>query len=155
MVEISGEFRKTLLEERDKARRDSRLKARFLSYRLNRPTGDESTMLLTVSDFEDMTKRAVPPREGLPIVALDLGASRAWSAAVALYQNGRVECRAVAPGIPGLGSQEERDNVPRGTYSRLADEGVLIQATGLRVPPAKALIKLISEDVGAAIEYHR
>ena len=148
LVEISGEFRKTLLEERDKARRDSRLKARFLSYRLNRPTGDEATMLLTVSDFQDMTKRAVPPREGLPIVALDLGASRAWSAAVALYPNGRVEARAVAPGIPGLGSQEERDNVPRGTYSRLADEGVLVQATGLRVPPAKALIKLISETWG-------
>ena len=148
LVEISAEFRKTLLEERDKARRDSRLKARFLSYRLNRPTGDEATMLLTVSDFEDMTKRAVPPREGLPIVALDLGASRAWSAAVALYPNGRVEARAVAPGIPNLGAQEERDNVPRGTYSRLSDEGVLIQATGLRVPPAKALIKLISETWG-------
>ena len=32
---ISAEFRKTLLAERDAARRDPRLKARFLSYRLN------------------------------------------------------------------------------------------------------------------------
>ena len=114
LVEISGEFRRTLLEERDKARRDSRLKARFCSYRLNAPTGDESTMLLTVSDFEDMTKRPVPPREGQPIVAVDLGANRAWSAALALYSNGRVECRAVAPGVPDLEDQEKRDRVPRG-----------------------------------------
>ena len=34
-----------------------------VSYRLNRPTGDESTMLLSVSDFEDMAKRAVPESE--------------------------------------------------------------------------------------------
>ena len=124
------------------------LKARYLSYRLNTPSQDESSVLLTVDDFEHMTQRAVPPREGLPIVALDLGSSRAWSAALALYPNGRIEARALAPGIPGLGDQEERDNVPRGTYSRLADQGVLSTATGLRVPPAKALIKLISQTWG-------
>ena len=152
LTAISPEFRAKLLDERDKARRDPRLKARFQSYRLNAPTGDESTMLLTVSDFADMTKRAVPPREGLPIIALDLRGSRAWSAALALYRNGRVEARAVAPGIPDLGAQEERDRVPRGTYSRLADQGVLIQAAGLRVPPAKALMGLISETWGEPSE---
>ena len=152
LTSISSEFRAKLLDERDKARRDPRLRARFCSYRLNSPMGDESTMLLTVSDFEDMAKRAVPPREGLPIVALDLGQNRAWSAALALYRNGRVEARAVAPGIPSLTDQETRDNVPRGTYSRLSDEGVLIQAAGLRVPPAKMLMKLISETWGRPAE---
>ena len=148
LVEISAEFRKTLLEERDKARRDSRLKARFCSYRLNQPTGDESTMLLTVDDYQGMAARPVPERDGEPIISLDLGANRAWSAAVALYRNGRIECRAVAPGIPSLADQETRDNVPAGSYQRLADEGVLIQAEGLRVPPAKALVSLISETWG-------
>ena len=148
LAEISGEFRKTLLEERDKARRDPRLRARFLSYRLNRPSQDESSTLLTVEDWELVCARPVPPREGQPIVALDLGSSRAWCAALALYRNGRVEARGVSPGIPGLGAQEERDNVPRGTYQKLADEGVLIQAEGLRVPPAKTLIKLISTTWG-------
>ena len=148
LVEVSAEFRAKLLDERDKARRDSRLKARFCSYRLNVPMGDESTMLLTVSDFEDMTKRAVPPREGEPLVALDLGASRAWSAAVSIYQNGRIEARAVAPGIPSLAEQETRDRVPSNTYQRLQDSGALICADGLRVPPAKTLIKLISETWG-------
>ena len=148
LTAISPQFRAKLLSERDAARRDTRLKARFLSYRLNCPTGDESSMLLSVADFEDMVKRPVPPRAGLPIVALDLGSNRAWSAAAAIWPSGRIECRAVSPGIPSLGDQEERDNVPRGTYSRLSDEGVLIQATGLRVPPAKMLMNLISKTWG-------
>ena len=148
LTAISAPFRAKLIDERNAARRDSRLKARFMSYRLNVPTGDESSMLLTVADFEDMAKRAVPEREGLPIVALDLGKNRAWSAALALYPNGRVEARAVAPGIPGLGAQEERDNVPRGTYSRLAEQGVLIQAVGLRVPPAKTLMEVVTSTWG-------
>ena len=42
LTTISPEFRKKLLQERDAARRDTRLKARFLSYRLNVPTADES-----------------------------------------------------------------------------------------------------------------
>ena len=64
LTAISAPFRAKLIEERDAARRDSRLKARFLRYRLNVPTGDESTMLLTVEDFEGMAKRAVPPACG-------------------------------------------------------------------------------------------
>ena len=148
LTSISPEFRAKLLDERDRARRDPRLKARFLSYRLNLPTGDESTTLLTVDDFEAMTKRPVPPREGQPIVALDLGQSRAWSAAVAVYASGRIEARAVAPGLPSLADQEVRDRVPRGAYQKLADEGVLLPAVGLRVPPAKLLVQLIEETWG-------
>ena len=34
-----------------------------------------------------------------------------------LDPNGRVECKAVAPGIPDLEAQEVRDRVPSGTYS--------------------------------------
>ena len=93
LTAISGDFRKRLLVERDAARVDSRLKARFLSYRLNRPSGDESEVLLTVGDWECVTAREVPEREGRPIVGVDLGGGRAWSAAVALYSNGRVEAK--------------------------------------------------------------
>ena len=41
-----------MLEERDAARADSRLKARFLSYRLNQPSADESAVLLTTARAE-------------------------------------------------------------------------------------------------------
>ena len=130
LTAISAPFRKKLLEERDKARRDSRLKARYLSYRLNAPTGDESTMLLTVDDYQRMVSRPVPARIGKPIVAIDLGGSRAWSAALALYSNGRIEARAICPGIPSLADQEVRDLVAAGTYTRLAARMFWFQRRG-------------------------
>ena len=52
LVNISPAFRKKVLEQRDAARLDTRLKAWFLSYRLNIPTADESVMLLTTDDWE-------------------------------------------------------------------------------------------------------
>ena len=80
LTAISPEFRKRLKLEREEAKGDSRLKARFLSYRLNCPSGDESTMLLTVSDWKLVCEREAPPRDGRPIVAVDLGAGgRSWS----------------------------------------------------------------------------
>ena len=143
LTAISPEFRKRLRVERDAARLESRLKARFLSFRLNRPSGDESEVLLTVADWERVTAREVPERVGKPIVGVDLGGGRAWSAAVALYPNGRVEARAVAPGIPDLDEQERRDRVPAGTYSKLFDQGALEVASGLRVQPPAALWDLV------------
>ena len=102
--------RAKLLEERDQARGDSRLKARFLSYRLNVPAADEATMLLTTDDWERTCARPVPPRAGRPVVGVDLGGGRSWSAAVALWRSGRVEAVAVAPGIPSVADQERRDS---------------------------------------------
>ena len=132
---ISSTFRKKLLQERDEARKDSRLKARFLSYRLNLPSGDESTMLLTTGDWERVCARPVPERAGRPIVGIDLGAGRAWSAGAAVWRSGRVEALAVAPGIPTLAEQEKRDRAPSGVYRRLAENGSLRVSEGLRVQP--------------------
>ena len=143
LTAISPEFKKRLRVERDDARVDSRLKGRFLSFRLNRPSGDESTVLLTVGDWERVTAREVPEREGRPIVGVDLGGGRAWSAAVAVYPNGRVEARAVAAGIPDLEEQEKRDRVPAGTYGKLHEAGQLEVAEGLRVQPVAAMWDLI------------
>ena len=150
LTAVSADFRRKLLAERDAARRDSRLKARFLSYRLNVPSGDESTMLLTVDDWERVTARPVPERTGWPIVGIDLGAGRAWSAAVALWRNGRIEALAVAPGIPDLAEQEKRDRVPAGTYRRLAESGALRIAEGLRVQPPGDLVRAMRETWGGA-----
>ncbi len=145
---ISPEFRARLLRERDEARRDSRLKARFLSFRLNCPTADESDVLLTVDDWGRALARPVPPRDGPPIVAVDLGGGRAWSAAVALWPNGRAEALALAPGIPSLEEQERRDRVARGTYGRLAETGALSVSHGLRVPPPAHLAEMIAAEWG-------
>ena len=143
LTAISPEFRRKLLDERDAARRDSRLRARFMSYRLNVPSADESEVLLTVDDWGRVCARPLPEREGEPLVGVDLGGGRAWSAAVALWPSGRMEALALAPGIPGVAEQEDRDRVPRGTYSHLLRTGALARAEGLRVPPPAQLVEAI------------
>ena len=140
---VSEPFRRKLLQERDAARRDQRLKARFLSYRLNCPTAEESAVLLTVADWEDATARRVPEPDGKPVVGVDLGAGRAWSAAVAVWRNGRTEALAVCPGVPSIADQERRDRVTRGTYQRLVDAGSLTVADGLKVPRPSQLLDRI------------
>ena len=135
LTAISPEFTKRLKVELASAKGDTRLKARFLSYRLNVPTGDESTLLLEAADFQRMSERETPARDGQPIVAVDLGGGRAWSAAVAVWVSGRVEALALAPGIPDLAAQETRDRVSKGLYQQLFDRGLLSVAEGLRVQP--------------------
>ena len=148
LTAISSEFRATLLEERDEARRDTRLKAEFLSYRLNLPTVDESEVLLTVDDWKLVRARPVPNVEGTPVVGIDLGFGRAWSAAAAIWPNGRMSALAIAPGIPSIEEQEKRDRVPRGTYQGLIESGRLTVSEGLRVPPAEMLVKRIGTEWG-------
>ena len=114
------------------------LRARFLSYRLNCPAEDSSRVLLTTHDWGRAMARDVAPRFGQPVVGLDLGAGRAWSAAVGVWPTGRAQAVAVCPGVPSVQDQEHRDRVPPGLYARLIDDGSLIVAHGLRVPPASA-----------------
>ncbi|MCY4057613.1 MAG: hypothetical protein OXG44_06400 [Gammaproteobacteria bacterium] len=143
--------RAKLLEQRDRARSDPRLRAAFLSYRLNVPSADESAALLTVADWLTVCGRPVAPRDGAPQVGIDLGSGRAWSAAVAHWPNGRVECLAVAPGVPSIRDQERRDHVTPGTYQRLVDLGLLVVADGLRVPPPALLVSRIRQWAPASV----
>ena len=143
LVEIDAGFRRKLLQERDAARTDSRLKARFLSYRLNLPTSDEDQVLLTVEDWQRVVDRDVPARVGRPIVAVDIGANRAWSAAAAIWRNGRAEALAVCPGSPSVEAQERRDRVPRGTYQALVDARLLMPASGLHVPRVSSVLDAV------------
>ena len=148
LTAVSADFRAKLLEERDAARSDTRLKARFLSYRLNVPSADEAAMLLDVEDWQRCLTRTVAQREGRPIVGVDLGGGRAWSAAVAVYQNGRVEALALAPGIPDLEAQAKRDRQPPHLYQTLADAGVLFVDEGKRVQSPGVLWAMIQETWG-------
>ena len=148
LTAVSPEFLDKLKEERAEAQRDTRLRARFLSYRLNLPSADESAMLLTIADWLELAARPVPEREGRPLVGVDLGGGRAWSAAVAVFPNGRIEALAVAPGVPDIEAQEKRDRVASGTYRRLVDSGLLRLADGLQVPPVAMVWAAIQAEWG-------
>ena len=152
LMALYKDSRAKLIEERDAARADSRLKARFLSYRLNIPATDESVTLLTLDDWARQAARPTPPATDRPIVAVDLGAGRAFSAAVAIWKSGRAEALAVAPGIPDIAAQEKRDHVPALTYENLRAEGRLSVAEGLRVQPASALWDSVVEHWGAPVK---
>ena len=144
LVRINPLLKRTLLRERDAARRDPRLKARFCSYRLNLPTADESTVLLTVDEWDAVLARPVPEADGdRPYVGLDVGSERAWSSAVALHRSGLVVARAVAPGVPSLEAQEHRDLVPAGTYRALAAVGSLYVDEGRQVVTVERLIETV------------
>ena len=100
-------------------------------------------MLLTVADWRRVTSRPVPAPEGRPVVGVDLGAGRAWSAAVAVWRSGRCEAVALAPGEPSIADQERRDHVPRGTYARLVATERLTVAAGVRVPAPAGLVERV------------
>ena len=148
LTAISASFRKKLLRERGQARGDSRHKARFLSYRLNVPSADESQTLFTVDDWAMLTSGEVPEREGAPTVGVDLGGGRALSAAVGIWPNGRCEAMAVVPGIPSIEDQERRDRTPKGSYQTLLEVGALEVAEGLRVQPPAQLVEAIMRKWG-------
>ena len=152
LTAISPDFRRKLLEERDLARGDARLKARFKSFRLNFPSADESAILLTVDDWKLAEARPVGLPAGRPIVAVDLGSGRAWSAAVAVWESGRIEAMALSPGIPDLDEQEKRDLVPRGVYHKLVENGSLRLAEGLRVPSPTQLFEWVCDRWGVPVK---
>ena len=135
--------RRGLLEERDEARSDPRLRASFLRYRLNVLAQDEDHVLLTTSDYRKMCARPVPPRAGQPILGFDVGSNRAWTSLVAVWPNLRTECWALTAGIPDLAEQERRDGVGRGAYRALADSGRLIVDEGRHIPRVELLKDIV------------
>ena len=148
LVSVDAGFRKTLLQERDDARIDSRAKATFLTYRLNIPSENESRVLLTVDDWKRMVERPVPEREGRAILAVDLAEGRAWSAACAVWEKGRMEAIALAPGDPSIEDQEVRDRQPKGSYQKLVDAGLLHIDEGYQVQRPHILWEQVKDWLG-------
>ena len=105
---------------------------------------------MTPDEWERVLARAVPAEDGLPIVGVDIGGGPAWSAAVGVWESGRVEALALAPGEPSISAQEKRDRVPGGTYQRLVESGALVPAEGMRVPSVALLVDAITERWGGA-----
>ena len=133
-------IRRKVLRERDEARRTPTQRPAFEAYRLNRGGVGEGAVLVTADAWRSMLTREVLPRVGRPVVGLDLGASRSWSALWAMWPNGRCEAYAVVGGIPDLVDREKADAQPSGAYLRLESDGVLVVDEGLHMARPKTLI---------------
>ena len=141
---ISPHLRRTLEREHDAAMSSERTARTFKQYRLNIP-GDpvESQPLITSAEWASVCARPVPECEGAPIVGVDLGGSRSWSAAAALWPSGRIEAWALAPGVPSLSTQEHDDHVAEGAYLGLVRAGGLSVDEGRAVPDVGLLLSRI------------
>ena len=141
---INPHLRRTLEREHKVALESDRAARTFKNYRLNIPgesTGSQP--LVTAAEWARVCAREVPECEGKPIVGVDLGGSRSWSAAAAIWPSGRIESWAIAPGKPSLADQEREDQVHEGSYAELIRSGGLSVDEGQHVPSIELLLARI------------
>ena len=142
---ISKSMVRTLKREHDEALQNDRAASAFLRYRMNinAPEVTHAQPLVTSSEWDRVTSRPVPPCEGSPVIGIDLGGTRSWSAGSAVWPSGRIESWAVAPGLPSLSEQEAADQVAPNTYVSLVRSGGLSVDEGRAVPDVERLLSRI------------
>ena len=142
---ISKSMVRTLKREHDEALQNDRAASAFLRYRMNinAPEVTHAQPLITSSEWGNICARKVPPAEGRPVIGIDLGGNRSWSACSAVFPTGRIEAWVVAPGVPSLAEQEGEDQVPEGAYVALVRSGGLGVDEGQHVPDVGRLLSRI------------
>ena len=116
----------------------------FGQFRLNIPGEKvDSQPLITSAEWERICTKPIPEISGKPVIGLDLGGTRSWSAACALWPSGRIESWALAPGFPLLSDQEKEDQVAPDSYSELVRSGGLAVDEGQHVPSIERLLARI------------
>ena len=142
---ISRSMVRTLKREHDEALQNDRAASAFLRFRMNvnAPEVTHAQPLITSAEWERIVSRPVPACEGAPIVGVDLGGTRSFSAAAAVWPSGRIVSWAIAPGQPSLAEQEKEDQVPDSTYSELVKSGGLTVDEGQHVPSIERLLSRI------------
>ena len=149
---INPHLRRTLEREHRAALASERAARTFRQYRLNIPGEPcESQPLITTSEWDLVCARPVPACEGKPIIGVDLGGTRSWSACAAVFPTGRIESWAIAPGIPSLADQEKEDQFADGSYGELIRSGGLSVDEGQHVPGVDRLLSRIWSWSPAAI----
>ena len=120
---LAGPWLRPALErELVEAKHDGRAKRAWLQYRCNALIGAAGSQeLLTAPELDALLARPAAPREGSPIVAIDMGATESWNGWAAVWPNGRIEVGATAPRgtltapptalDPGPAAVESRDAV--------------------------------------------
>ena len=138
---VNPHLRRTLEREHTDALASDRTSRTFKQFRLNIP-GDpvDSQPLITTAEWARVVDRPVPECDGAPIVGLDLGGTRSWSAAAAIWPSGRIEAWAIAPGVPSLSDQEREDQVAENSYLDLVKSGGGLSVDAGRAVPDIGLL---------------
>ena len=142
---VNPHLERVLRREFDEALKSERAAIPFREYRLNLPGGEnvDAQPLVTTAEWARVCARPVPELAENPVVAVDLGGARSWSAAAAIWPNGRISAWAVSPGSPDLSTQEHEDHVADGSYAELVTAGGLSISVGRAVPSVERLLERI------------
>ena len=141
---VNPHLRRALEREHKAALESDRAARTFKNYRLNIPGEKvDSQPLITLAEWEKVCAKPIPEISGKPVIGLDLGGTRSWSAGSALWPSGRIEAWAIAPGVPSLSDQEKEDQVAEGTYLDLVQSAGLAVDEGNHVPSIERLLARI------------
>ena len=120
--------------------------ADFRAHDLNQPLDPSRETVCMPDQWEECVVAELPPRDGRCFVGFDLGGSSSMTAAVAVWQSGRVEQWAAFPvgehaadDPTGLVSRGQRDGVGR-LYVRMHEAGELRVVDGRLVNVGEFLI---------------
>ena len=139
--------REVMAEEAKRAKRDSQEKASFKAYRCNFGCAEtsEASFLLDSENWRAIEGEITPG--GKYILGLDLGASTSFSAAVAIWENGHLDCVQAMGADPSLADREEADHVNPGTYEKMRNAGELV-ILGNKVVPVDQFLNVIEAKWG-------
>ena len=144
IASINPHLRRVLEREHRAALASDRAARTFRQFRLNIPgEAVESQPLVTTAEWARVCARPVPACEGKPVIGVDLGGNRSWSAAAAIWPSGRIEAWALAPGVPSLPDQEREDQVAPDSYLELVRAGGLAVDVGRAVPSVALLLSRV------------
>lgn len=117
----------------------------FKAHDLNIAQDPGREMICSLADWQacEVPADELPPRQGGCVVGVDLGGSSSMTAAVALWQSGRVEAWGAFPGTPDLAARGAADGVGD-LYQRMHARGELTVYAG-RVTPAGQFLRDVAE----------
>jgi len=119
----------------------------FRAQNLNQRVSPGQERLCSLTDYQACTAKKAK-RKGPYYIGLDLGGSRAMSAAVCFWpRTNRVETYAAMPGIPSLRERGAEDGV-RETYHLMAEAGDLWPYEGKRLVPVSSFLKSVIKTCG-------
>ena len=127
---------------------DARL---FRAHDLNQPQNPAQETLCDPGDWMACESDELPERNGWCVLGFDAGGSSSMTAAVALWESGRMEAWAAFPDIPDLLTRSRGDNVGR-RYLTMYDRGELRTYPG-RVTPVGDFLTDVAADLAQRPDY--